>query len=222
MCRSLIPIVEAAVEADCKFRRELPALLQLTNRPRQVDRNLGSLGNMSSTYRDNFNTHKELSFSNDVAGFAYTKTEEPMNKKNLNNAAQALYAGTTKSTHHLPGFKGHIPTNVRNTRKLEHSCGENHHPVANNLRLTQRGMGCVLGYTGTYLFSSLQLLNHRRNIKSFFPLHQYEECLYFSYFYHDVSHYRSVRSRAPRDQRPSAGAHHCLRSPHHQRRVIHI
>lgn len=147
---SLIPTVTAAVEAECKFRRELPALMVLMNRPRIVDKELGSLGNMSSTYRDNFNKQNDLSFSNDFPGFQYTKTEEPTNKKGLNNAARILYAGTTKSTYHLPGFKGHIPANVRNTRKLQHSCGEDYHPVANNLRLTQRGMGCVLGYTGGY------------------------------------------------------------------------
>jgi hypothetical protein len=143
-----IPIVENAVSAECRFRRELPALMVLMNRPRIQDKKLGSLGNMSSTYRDNFNKTKELSFADTYPGFAYTKATEPTNKRGLNNAAKVLYAGTTKSTYHLPGFKGHIPANVRNTRKLEHSCGETYHPVANNLRLTQRGMGCVLGYTG--------------------------------------------------------------------------
>lgn len=145
--RTVIPIVVAAVEAECKYRRELPALMVLMNRPRIVDKDLGSLGNMSSTYRDNFNRHQDLAFNNNPS-FVYTKTIEPTNKKGLNNAARILYAGTTKSTYHLPGYKGHIPANVRNSRKLEHSCGETYHPVANNLRLTQRGMGCVLGYTG--------------------------------------------------------------------------
>lgn len=147
-CSTLIPMVAVAVQAECRYRRELPALMVLMNRPRIVDKDLGSLGNMSSTYRDNFNAHKDLSFSDHMPDFTYTKTVEPTNKKGLNNAAQILYAGTTKSTYHLPGFKGHIPSNVRNYRKLEHSSGEIDHPVANNLRLTQRGMGCVLGYTG--------------------------------------------------------------------------
>jgi hypothetical protein len=140
--------VVAAVDAECKFRRDLPALMVLMNRPRIVDKDLGSLGNMSSTYRDNFNSRKDLTFAEGHPGFAYTKTVEPTNMKGLNNAAQILYAGTTKSTYHLPGYKGHIPANVRNSRKLEHCSGETSHPVANNLRLTQRGMGCVLGYTG--------------------------------------------------------------------------
>ena len=152
---TVVPIVAAAVEAECKYRRELPALMVLMNRPRIVDKKLGPEANMSSTYRDNFNANRDLSFSDEHPGFAYTKTEEPTNKKGLNNAAKILYAGTTKSTYHLPGFKGHIPSNVRNTQKLVHSCGETYHPVANNLRLTQRGMGCVLGYTGNSFSSTI-------------------------------------------------------------------
>jgi hypothetical protein len=142
---TLIPTVVTAVEVECKFRRELPALMVLMNRPRIVDKNLGSEGSTSSTYRDNFNKNKDLAFVDDYQGFRYTKSEDG---NGLNPAAKILYVGTTKSTHHLPGFKGHIPANVRNARKFEHSRGEEGHPVANNLRLTQRGMGCVLGYTG--------------------------------------------------------------------------
>ncbi len=37
---------------------------------------------------------------------------------------------------------------MRNYRKLQHSFGKDAHPVYNNLILSQRGMGCVLGYTG--------------------------------------------------------------------------
>lgn len=145
---TLIPIVIDAVDAECRFRRELPALMVLMNRPRIEDKNLGPMGAMSSTYRDNFNSRKELSFADTYPGFAYTKTSDPTNIKNNNPAAQILYAGTTKSTSHLPGFKGHIPMNVRNTKKLEHCIGLESHPIKNDLRLTQRGMGCVLGYAG--------------------------------------------------------------------------
>jgi len=145
---SLIPTVEAAVDAECKFRRELPALMVLMSKPRIEDKNLKFLGNLSSTYRDNFNSKKEISFADTYPGFVYTKNSDPTNIKGLNPAAQVLYAGTTKSTEHLPGFKGHIPMNVRNERKLEHSVGQVVHPVQNDLRLTQRGYGTVLGYTG--------------------------------------------------------------------------
>ena len=37
-----------------------------------------------------------------------------------------------------------MPKNVSNLRKFEHSVGKIVHPVDNNLRLTQRGMGAVL------------------------------------------------------------------------------
>ena len=175
----------------------------LMNRPRIVDKDLGSLGNMSSTYRDNFNVSKEISFSNDYPGFAYTKTIEPTNKKGLNNAARILYAGTTKSTHHLPGFKGHIPSNVRNSRKLEHSCGEDHHPVANNLRLTQRGMGCVLGYTG----------NSNTSIDVSLCAYTPAWCFCFH------AHHRTCTAR---NERTASRAHNCLRPSHHQRRVLRV
>lgn len=120
----------------------------LMSKPRVEDKNLKFLGNLSSTYRDNFNSKKEITFADTYPGFVYTKTSDPTNIKGLNPAAQLLYAGTTKSTEHLPGFKGHIPMNVRNERKLEHSVGQVVHPVQNDLRLTQRGYGTVLGYTG--------------------------------------------------------------------------
>jgi hypothetical protein len=44
-----------AVRSECQFRRELPALLQLMNKPREVDANVGALGDLSTVYRDNFN-----------------------------------------------------------------------------------------------------------------------------------------------------------------------
>jgi hypothetical protein len=154
----VVPKVQAAVRSECLFRRELPALLQLMNRPRLVDGAMGggSSGGeaLSTTYRDNFNRcppeialapNEHLAYSplgDPLGGVAGTGTSE------LNSAARVLCAGTTKGTLQLPGYKGHIPRNLRNERKLEHSIGGIDHPVKNHLRLTQRGMGCVLGYTG--------------------------------------------------------------------------
>jgi hypothetical protein len=43
------------MQSECQFRRELPALLKLMNRPRIVDPNIGALGDMSTNYRDFFN-----------------------------------------------------------------------------------------------------------------------------------------------------------------------
>ena len=66
----------------------------------------------------------------------------------LNKSAKVLYAGTTKMTHHVPGYRGHIPQNLRNERKVQHCGGAIAHEQYNHLVLSQRGMGCVLNYTG--------------------------------------------------------------------------
>lgn len=143
----LVNIVAAAVEAEITPHRELPPLMLLMTRPRIVDPDLGSLGDSSTNYRDYFNRADPLQFRDDFEGFHYR--EPPKDKVDtMNPAARALCSGTTKATHQLPGFRGHLPANVRNAKKAEHSSGKQEHPVQNNLRLTQRGMGCVLGYTG--------------------------------------------------------------------------
>lgn len=143
------PKVINAIQAECQFRRELPALLQLMNRPRIVDKNIGPLGDMTTNYRDFFNKEKEISFA-DSASLTYSPNmlSEGLETIELNRAAKALCAGTIKGTARIPGFKGHMPRNTSNSIKYKHSVGTIEHPVDNNLRLTQRGMGAVLGYTG--------------------------------------------------------------------------
>ena len=64
------------------------------NRPRIVDKNLIALGDMSSTYRDNFNKTTDPRFSQ-TEEFDYHKPVEDIGKK-LDPAAKILYAGTTK------------------------------------------------------------------------------------------------------------------------------
>lgn len=144
--QTVIERVVAAIEAECVHKFDPPALLTLMNQPNIVDRNLVSLGASSTTYRDNFNRNEEIQF-NAGEEFRYEQTREEMGS-NLDKAARVLAAGTTKVTHHVPGFRGHIPMNTRNERKLEHSVAKTLKPVQNDLVLTQRGMGCVLGYTG--------------------------------------------------------------------------
>lgn len=138
--------VIAAIEAECVRHHEPPPLVTLMNQPKIVDRNLVSLGESSTTYRDNFNRNQEVQFHR-VEEFGYDKVQEEMGSS-LDKAARVLAAGTTKVTHHLPGYRGHIPANVRNERKFEHAIAKFAKPVQNDLVLTQRGMGCVLGYTG--------------------------------------------------------------------------
>ena len=68
----------------------------------------------------------------------------------FNPATSHLLAGTPKGTpYQLPGFDGHLPQNVRNRRKKNHSFGDIVHDIPqNNLILTDKGMGSTLGYTG--------------------------------------------------------------------------
>lgn len=145
---TVVEKVYKAVDSECQFHNELPPLILLMNKPKAVDKNLGALGDMSTTYRDNFGRSGGLSFSPSKKEDIYYEKPRTEIGSDLNNSAKILYAGTTKGTHHLPGFRGHIPVNTRNTRKAEHGSGKVPHPVVNDLVLTQRGMGCVLGYTG--------------------------------------------------------------------------
>jgi hypothetical protein len=149
----VIEQVIKAIESECIIHRELPPLIMLMNKPRTIDPNLGSLGESSTTYRDNFKDGK--GGTADPVTFSSSRKEDinyegPKEEIGfgLNKANKILYAGTSKGTYHLPGYRGHIPVNVRNERKAEHGCGKMPHPVVNDLILTQRGMGCVLGYTG--------------------------------------------------------------------------
>jgi len=136
-----------AIEAECARHRDPPPLLTLMNQPKIVDRNLVSLGENSTTYRDNFNRTGDIHYRAQSETFRFDKVQEVVGS-DMDKAARVLAAGTTKVTHHVPGYRGHIPANVRNERKLEHAIGKQAKAVQNDLVLTQRGMGCVLGYTG--------------------------------------------------------------------------
>mmetsp|Transcript_12973 Transcript_12973/g.19518 ORF Transcript_12973/g.19518 Transcript_12973/m.19518 type:complete len:365 (+) Transcript_12973:44-1138(+) len=146
----VIPHVVSTVQAECQYRRELPALLQLMNKPREVDPQMGALGDLSTVYRDNFNRAADLVPMDKPDEFTFTSSadESAYCRVPLNATSKLLCAGTVKGTLQVPGYKGHMPRNVRNPRKLEHSIGLEVHPVQNNLTLTQRGLGCVLGYAG--------------------------------------------------------------------------
>eukprot|EP01038_Epipyxis_sp_PR26KG_P010114 gene10114-13593_t len=152
--RIIYPKAIEALEAECSAKTGLPALVVLMNRPRLADKNLKFIDNLSSTYQDTFCSNDDNYFSDDIlatSGCTISNKNNNMemdNRPPLSASAKVLCAGSIKGTFQLPGYKGHIPTNVRNDRKLLHSRGEVPHPVVNNLRLTQRGMGCVLGYTG--------------------------------------------------------------------------
>lgn len=139
--------VNAAIGAETKIKKEPPGLLILMNKPRTEDKGLHALGNLSSTYRDSFSDNSPLEFADHGGDMTFTNTQVELGI-GLNKAAKVLCVGTTKGTYHIPGFRGHIPVNMRNPKKYEHGVGKEAHPVYNNLVLSQRGMGCVLGYSG--------------------------------------------------------------------------
>lgn len=144
----VIDKVVASIDSECARHTEKAPLLLLMTRKRTVDEKLGALGDASSTYRDNFSTEQEILYKPAPdRSFDYERPLVPVGE-NLNKAARILSSGTTKITNHTPGFRGHIPSNMRNERKMEHGLGKTPHAVYNNLILSQRGMGCVLGYTG--------------------------------------------------------------------------
>lgn len=147
----MIELVDQAVDAESKIKRETPGLIILMNKPRTVDKNLIALGDLSSTYRDSFCGDDQLKYD-ERPQFHYERPEvECGGGSQLNKAARVLASGTLKSTYHIPGYRGHVPANIRNPKKYEHSQGRDVHPVYNNLVLSQRGMGCVLGYTGKFI-----------------------------------------------------------------------
>jgi hypothetical protein len=147
----VIDKVVASVDSECTRHTEKAPLLLLMTRKRTVDEKLGALGDASSTYRDNFSSEQEILYKTSPDGrFDYERPLVPVGEK-LNKAARILCSGTSKITDHTPGFRGHIPANMRNERKMEHGLGKSPHGVYNNLILSQRGMGCVLGYTGMYI-----------------------------------------------------------------------
>ena len=59
-----------------------------------------------------------------------------------------LFVGTTRATEQLPAYRGHIPHNVTNHRKYEHSQGLNPRPAPCYLRLVSERLGSVPNYTG--------------------------------------------------------------------------
>lgn len=152
----IINKVVDVVASECSFRRELPALMKLMNRPRINDPNLQYLGEMSgTTYRDTFGKETIIDFREPrsaEAGMRYTRHEPNEKEAQLTKAAKILCAGTIKGTYQLPGYRGHIPMNVRNNRKLDHSMGLQPHHQQSNVGMSITGMGTVLGYTGTIIY----------------------------------------------------------------------
>ena len=159
------------IRADCSTKREMPPLVQLMNKPRMHDKALGPFTATNSIYSDTFKLITPDLVDNTIT---FTRTnsmtsENPIlatvsaSKLLMNPSTKQLSAGSSKSCYQVPGYSGHIPRNTRNTRKVDHSDGTYEHPVVNDLMLTQRGMGTVLGYSGYVPKPSLHVkFNERR------------------------------------------------------------
>lgn len=105
----------------------------------------GPFGDVSSVYQDTISLAGKSTLSvEDNSSTCKSRSTSP--SKNLNPTATAINAGTPKLTMQIPGYRGHIPINLRNTQKLAHAYGEEPHPVKNDLMLTTKLS--VLGYTG--------------------------------------------------------------------------
>jgi hypothetical protein len=116
-------------------------------KPPTCDKNLLHLEMLTTTYRD---THCKGLARSQSAPAHVSIVEAGTVAKFAHKASDAsLIAGTTKATHQIPGYAGHIPANMRIPRKKEHAMGDTLHAVENHLSLTQEGMGSLTGYTGT-------------------------------------------------------------------------
>lgn len=144
--KKIVHKVVKAVDSDCSVKREMPPLVQLMTKPRMHDKALGPFNQASTIYSDTYNfdgkaAQKKLLDDLNQTLPSGTAPLTETRKMALNPATKALCAGTVKGTNQLPGYCGHMPSNLRNQRKVEHSYGEKLRPVINNLMLTQRGMG---------------------------------------------------------------------------------
>lgn len=113
---------------ECKLQRvQEPEWLALRRRNGSAVNMLGNVP--QSTHRADFNAER----LNDPLAPATTRF---------------TFDGTTKATHHLPKYCGHIPANTSNLLKAKHSSGAEPRSHLSNLRLTTARMGSVPGYTG--------------------------------------------------------------------------
>lgn len=116
---------------------------------------LGAGYQLTTNYSENF-----LKFSGTSKPKRYHPDNDPITKdlttmRQVPREIKPLYSGTPISTGHIAGYLGHVPKKLSNERKIEHSLGHSR-PMQNNLLLTQRGLGCVLGYSGnTFCIRSL-------------------------------------------------------------------
>ena len=169
--RKLLQRAYELIKAELNTKTETPGLIQLMNKPRLADEDMGPLGEGSTMYRDTFchagsNTFKRAASANLNASLSRTlpktmsDTFSRQQETEIDPASADLFSGTSKGTYQLPGYTGHIPANKRNIRKVEHSFGMEPRPKKNDLLVTRCSIGCVAGYTG-YISSNAPVFSER-------------------------------------------------------------
>lgn len=111
---------------------------------------LGSGYELTTNYRENF-----TKFPNIVKPTRYHPdnnpiSDDPAASVQSSREIKSLYQGTSIAVGHVANYLGHIPKVMSNLRKLEHSKGHAR-PKQNDLLLTQRGLGCIGGYSGIFV-----------------------------------------------------------------------
>jgi hypothetical protein len=105
----------------------------------------GPLGDISTVYRDTMTlVSTQTNIVSDNSSTCRSRPSSPI--KRCDPTSTIINSGTPKVTQQIPGYRGHIPLNIRNNIKMAHSYGEHPHPVQNDLLLTTKLS--VLGYTG--------------------------------------------------------------------------
>ena len=87
------------------------------------------------------------SYQKDLGKDGELPSERPfIAKTGMASTTEDLFDGTTKDTHHIPGYCGHIPASKRNPHVVKHGDAEDPRDKATSLRLYHRHN--VPGYTG--------------------------------------------------------------------------
>lgn len=93
----------------------------------------------------------QSTYASDITRFADSRTDgipdEPMQTKRKATTAD-LGPGTTKSTNHIPGYKGFIPKSTNNPDACAHASGERSRPVlqVDMLTINRTAMPGYSGY----------------------------------------------------------------------------
>lgn len=133
--REIIPLAQEICDVECTVKK---ATLPEHLRPQTAPQRSGLVPYKSETC-----------YMKDFEATRFLDTESLGLPAKKSATTRELFSGTTKATEQLPAYGGHIPINVSNARKNEHSYGLNPRPAPCYLRLVSEKLGSVPNYTGT-------------------------------------------------------------------------